>query len=184
MANCRRRWRYARASFTRRAPLKLHPHSSAIIPLPALVLAVLCAMSGCAKEPEGSPAQGVVLITVDTLRADHLGSHGYPIATSPNIDALAKRGVLFRNASVQWPKTRASMASMLTGRYPKTTGLQLKPRVLPDSLLMLSPDRAKSLVNSGALPPSYLAGYSETLLLSPTRCLWEYGLSPFGGHLR
>jgi arylsulfatase A-like enzyme len=118
--------------------LKLHPHSSAIIPLPALVLAVLCAMSGCAKEPEGSPAQGVVLITVDTLRADHLGSHGYPVATSPNIDALAKRGVLFRNASVQWPKTWASMASMLTGRYPKTTGLQLKPRVLPDSLLMLS----------------------------------------------
>lgn len=89
--------------------------------------------------PEPTPrAQGVLLITVDTLRADHLGAYGYALATSPNIDKLAERGVLFRSANVQWPKTWASMASLLTGRYPKTTGLQLKPRVLPQSLLMLS----------------------------------------------
>ncbi len=46
-----------------------------------------------------------------------------------------------------------------------------------------SPDRAKSLVNSGALPPSYLAGYSETLLLSPTRDVGVFGAVGHNGQL-
>ncbi|GJM15472.1 MAG: hypothetical protein DHS20C13_07990 [Thermodesulfobacteriota bacterium] len=65
--------------------------------------------------PEGP---NVVLITIDTLRADHLGSYGYKRNTSPNIDKLANDGVLFENAVSQAPWTFPSMASMYTSLYP------------------------------------------------------------------
>jgi hypothetical protein len=55
----------------------------------------------------------VLLVTIDTLRADHLGTYGYRRATSPRIDALAARGVVFERAFTLWPKTRASMIAML-----------------------------------------------------------------------
>lgn len=86
--------------------------------------------------PSGAP--NVLLVTVDTLRADRLGTYGYGQETSPNIDALAARGVRFAHAGVQWPKTWPSMASFLTGTYPHTNGIGVVPRALPDSLVMLS----------------------------------------------
>jgi arylsulfatase A-like enzyme len=61
----------------------------------------------------------LLLITVDTLRADHLSAWGYPRATSPRIDRLASEGVRFAAAQVQWPKTGPSFASMFTSTYPK-----------------------------------------------------------------
>jgi arylsulfatase A-like enzyme len=80
----------------------------------------------------------VLLITIDTLRADHLGCYGYRLETSPNIDKFAKSGVLFTDCTVQWPKTWPSMASMITGAYPKTTGMQGKRRFLPTSFNVMS----------------------------------------------
>lgn len=65
----------------------------------------------------------VVFITVDTLRADHLSYDGYVRNTSPNIDALAREGVVFSNAFVQWPQTTPSLASMITGTYGHTNGV-------------------------------------------------------------
>lgn len=88
-------------------------------------------LSTRATEPDGGdkrPRYNLVLITVDTLRADHLGCYGYRLETSPTIDALAKSGVRFADATVQWPKTWPSMASMLTGTYPDTNGIRLSPR--------------------------------------------------------
>jgi arylsulfatase A-like enzyme len=58
----------------------------------------------------------VVLITIDTLRADHLGCYGYSGSTSPRIDAFATKSVLFRQASSQAPWTTGSFASLMTGR--------------------------------------------------------------------
>jgi arylsulfatase A-like enzyme len=66
--------------------------------------------------PAGS---NILLITVDTLRADHLSSYGYVRPTSPVIDRLAAEGVRFDQAQVQWPKTTPSFASMFTASYPK-----------------------------------------------------------------
>lgn len=60
----------------------------------------------------------VVLITVDTLRADRLGCYGYRAAATPNIDRLAADGVLFLQAIAQSPTTIPSHASILTGTYP------------------------------------------------------------------
>jgi arylsulfatase A-like enzyme len=62
----------------------------------------------------------VVLITVDALRADHLGAYGYSRPVSPNIDALAARGVRFEHAYTQAPHTSFSLASVMTGKYYPT----------------------------------------------------------------
>lgn len=117
-------------------------------PLPALLSLCLLALGSCAPPaPEAPDAlegavppapRRVFLITVDTLRADHLSLYGYPRATSPGLEALAATGVAFDHAIAQWPKTGTSFASMFTGRYPQTTGLTHAAAVrIPDSYLTL-----------------------------------------------
>jgi arylsulfatase A-like enzyme len=59
----------------------------------------------------------VLLITLDTLRADHVSSYGYARQTTPNLDKLASEGVLFENAFATASWTLPSHASMMTGRY-------------------------------------------------------------------
>lgn len=72
-----------------------------------------------APVPETVPKDfNVLVITIDTLRADHLGMYGYPRPTSPNLDALAARGTLFENGWAHAPSTRYSMPAILTGRLP------------------------------------------------------------------
>jgi tetratricopeptide (TPR) repeat protein len=65
----------------------------------------------------------VLLITLDTTRADRLGCYGYDRATSPNLDALARQGVLFRRAYSHVPLTCPSHASMFTGLTPARHGV-------------------------------------------------------------
>jgi arylsulfatase A-like enzyme len=89
-----------------------------------LALLVLGSVVSCNRPAaENEPPRRVFLITVDTLRADHMSAYGYPRRTSPDLDELAGRGVTFNRAIAQWPKTGPSFASIFTGRYPRTTGL-------------------------------------------------------------
>jgi len=60
----------------------------------------------------------VILISIDTLRADHLSCYGYRRKTSPNIDSFARKSVLFTGAKTQTTSTAPSLASVLTGTYP------------------------------------------------------------------
>jgi arylsulfatase A-like enzyme/Flp pilus assembly protein TadD len=69
-------------------------------------------------------ADNVILITVDTLRADHLEAYGYTKGKTPTIAALAKEGVTFENVIVQTPITLPSHATILTGAYPIYHGVQ------------------------------------------------------------
>jgi arylsulfatase A-like enzyme len=78
----------------------------------------------------------VVLITVDALRADHVGAYGYARNTTPNIDALARRGVRFERAYTQAPHTSFSVASMLTGKYYPTIA-RLAPGDAHDPITMV-----------------------------------------------
>ena len=78
--------------------------------------------SAAPPQPPAGNGVNVLLITIDTLRADHLGSYGYRRATSPNLDALARRGVAFDQAYTYWPKTRGSFVGILTGRLAAQTG--------------------------------------------------------------
>ncbi|MBT8493654.1 MAG: sulfatase-like hydrolase/transferase [Deltaproteobacteria bacterium] len=72
-----------------------------------------------AELPESVPRPlSVVLVTIDTLRADHLGAYGYSRNTSPRIDQVAASGTIFENAWAHAPSTRYSMPAILTGRYP------------------------------------------------------------------
>jgi arylsulfatase A-like enzyme len=59
----------------------------------------------------------VVLVSIDALRADHVGAYGYARPTTPRIDALAAMGTLFRNAYCPTPHTSYSVTSMMTGKY-------------------------------------------------------------------
>lgn len=98
-------------------------------------------LGGCrgkSAEPELPPLRRVFLVTVDTLRADHLSLYGYPRATSPDLDRLAATGTVFDRAIAQWPKTGPSFASMFTGRYPQSTGLTYRAALtIPASYLTL-----------------------------------------------
>src|SRR2546425_12698528 len=69
-----------------------------------------------------APRPDVLLITVDTLRADRLGCYGYVRPTSPHIDRLAAEGALFQHAFTTLPRTTQSVASIVTGRDPKSHG--------------------------------------------------------------
>jgi len=66
----------------------------------------------------------LILVTIDTLRADHLGCYGYPRATSPVIDKLAAEGTLFTNGWAHAPSTRYSMPALATGRWPSAIDWQ------------------------------------------------------------
>ncbi|MBX3157851.1 MAG: sulfatase-like hydrolase/transferase [Deltaproteobacteria bacterium] len=60
----------------------------------------------------------VLLVTIDTLRADHVGAYGYHRPTTPNLDSLGREGVVFDHAWAHAPSTRYSIPAILTGRYP------------------------------------------------------------------
>jgi arylsulfatase A-like enzyme len=77
---------------------------------------------------EESPARkNVILISIDTLRADHLGIYGHERTTSPNIDRFFGKGLVFERTYAQAPWTLPSHASMFTGQYPSTHGISTYP---------------------------------------------------------
>ncbi|MBW2697617.1 MAG: sulfatase-like hydrolase/transferase, partial [Deltaproteobacteria bacterium] len=76
-----------------------------------------------AAEPTPRP-RIIILLSIDTLRADHLGAYGHERFTSPQLDALAAQGVLFEDASSTAPWTLPAHASMLTGLHPGAHGVR------------------------------------------------------------
>jgi arylsulfatase A-like enzyme len=66
----------------------------------------------------------ILLISIDTCRADYLGSYGYPRKTSPNIDAVAQEAILFNHVLTPVPVTLPAHASMLTGTIPPYHGVR------------------------------------------------------------
>jgi arylsulfatase A-like enzyme len=125
--------------------------------LPAL-LAV--AAAACADGPP--PAPRVVLISLDTLRADHLPFHGYAHDTAPNLAAMAARdAVVFERCYSQASWTLPSHASMLTGLYPLTHGLSSSDkRLAPDVVTLAERLRDAGLATAAFTDGGYVApGY-------------------------
>lgn len=92
-------------------------------------LASLALLSGCGELPR---PPNLVLIVVDTLRADALGCYGNPCGATPELDALAARGIQFRTCVSQAPWTLPAVASVLTGRFPSAHGAnRLQSAVAP-----------------------------------------------------
>jgi arylsulfatase A-like enzyme len=88
--------------------------------LPLLLLTSL--LLGAAPQETPPPRPGIVVVTIDTLRREHLGCYGYPRATSPRIDALAAESILFEEARAPMATTFPSHLSLLTGLYPHEHG--------------------------------------------------------------
>ncbi len=82
-----------------------------------LTALALFAASGCHSVPSEKPPH-LILILVDNLRADHLGIYGYERRTSPQIDRLGARGVVFDNAMATSSWTKPSVGSLFTSRLP------------------------------------------------------------------
>lgn len=89
--------------------------------------------AGCELSPPPEPAAApanVLLITIETLRADHVSSYGYERRTTPNIDLLAAQGARFETVIAQAPFTLPSVTSLMTGRTPPRHGVRNHPGVL------------------------------------------------------
>jgi len=124
-------------------------------------MAIMLALVGCTEEREPS---SLVVITVDTTRADRLGAYGYEGAQTPVIDGLAAEGTLFENAYAPVPETLPSHSSIFTGHYPPSHAVRL-------NLNFHLPDKAQTLAE--VLRDE---GYHTVAVTSATVLDREYGL--------
>ena len=91
-------------------------------------------------QPQSSvPKPNVILVTIDTLRADHVGCYGYSAVQTPNIDALARGGARFTHAYTPVPITLPAHSALLTGSFPMATGMHdFSGNKLPASAVTLA----------------------------------------------
>jgi len=113
---------------------------------------------GCgALEPQRPPPRHLILVTVDTLRADRLGVYGNPLELTPHLDALANESIVFRHAFAPAPFTLPSLSALLTGRYPDAIGIRSNAAVLPSSILTLA-ERLQTIgFRTGAVVSNFAA---------------------------
>lgn len=89
----------------------------------AAVVGVAILGAGCRRDGADASKPNLVLIMIDTLRADKMSSYGFPLPTSPDLDQLADDGVRFATVIAQSSWTRPSIGSMVTSRYPRAVGI-------------------------------------------------------------
>ena len=119
----------------------------------ALVALLGAAALGCAEAP---PPRNLILISIDTLRADRLGCYGYARPTSPNLDAEAARGVLFEDATAVSSWTFPSHAAMFTGLYPGRSGATELKRPIREEVPSLAGWLGERGYETGAIVSSTL----------------------------
>ncbi len=138
----------------------MHRTSSAksgLINASIAVVAVLAALTvlvglGCSKKPD----LNVLVITIDTLRADHLHSYGYDKPTSPRIDAFAEDAVLFEKVFCQSPETLPSHTSIFTGMHPRTHKAISHESKVDPQITTLAEILAKRGYTTGAIISSHV----------------------------
>ena len=113
--------------------------------------------AGAANLAGAAARANLLVVTLDTTRADHLGCYGYAPPTSPNLDRLAREGVLVERALVTVPMTLPSHTSLFTGRLPSQHGVRENGlfRVAPDQQLL-----AEVLRDAGWRTGAFVSGFS------------------------
>ena len=105
----------------------------------SLVLVTCAGMLSCS--PDDGARQdsrpNILLVVVDTLRADHVGSYGYARDTTPHLDALAADSIRYTRAFTQAPWTTPAMAALMTSRHPSSLGITNIQSRLPDDVVLL-----------------------------------------------
>jgi arylsulfatase A-like enzyme/Tfp pilus assembly protein PilF len=106
----------------------------------------------------------VLLITIDTVRADRIGAYGHKAARTPVIDQLAREGVKFTDATAHAPLTYPSHVAILTGRYPGAFGVRLNGMTpLPDSAVTIAERMRSAGYRTGAVIGSVIVDRSSGL---------------------
>ena len=138
-----------------------------------MLLLLMC--TGCtAPRPEpaaAAQARHLILITIDTLRADRVGAYGYARARTPRIDALAARGIRFEHAFAAAPITLPSHASLMTGRYPPGHGARHNG-IRVDSAV---PTLAKTLSAAGFATGAFVSAFPLDRRFGLNAGFAEYG---------
>jgi len=98
---------------------------------------LLLVVAGGCVAPQ-APSQRIILVTIDTLRADHLGAYGYPRGVSPFLDGLANRSVVFEQAFSSCSHTAPSHASLFTALQPAQHRLLVNGELLDKQLLTIA----------------------------------------------
>ena len=91
--------------------------------LRTLALAILVSLLSCSAQRTNVEPPNVLVVLIDSLRADHLGLYGYERATSPNIDSLGEESLVFGKAHAQSPWTKPSIPTLFTSLYPIQHGV-------------------------------------------------------------
>lgn len=120
--------------------------------LPSLLLAFSCAV-GCAKPRTVFPRAPVILVSVDTLRADHLPAYGYRDVETPGLSALQKDSIVFDNALSPVPLTLPAHTSLFTGLLPYQHGVRdnIGYRLSPKTTTLASFLRRRGYSTGGAV---------------------------------
>lgn len=100
--------------------------AAALLSLGALGCPARPGTSTATSSPAPRDRPALVLITIDTLRPDHMSVYGYARATTPRLEGWAARGAVFEQAYTYWPKTRGSFIAMMTGRTAGESGYSAK----------------------------------------------------------
>ncbi len=111
---------------------------------------------GSAVDLDAAASQNVLLITLDTTRADHLGCYGYAEARTPYLDTLAREGVRFARAYAPVPLTLPSHVSLLTGLYPVAHGVRNNGQDLGPGIVTL----AQALKARGFATAAFVSSFS------------------------
>lgn len=118
-----------------------------------------------AAKGEEHPRPNILLISIDTLRSDHLATYGYPRQTSPFTDTLARQGALFRNSRSQTSCTRSSAASLITSLVPTSHGVLCRAHAIPENVTTvfeyLKPHGYRTAVFSGNVNVSPVYGFGQ-----------------------
>lgn len=112
------------------------PHALAVTLLAGLALS----STRCGGDDDAPRARSLLLITIDTLRADHLSCYGYARRTTPRLDALASSGARFERCLTPIPRTTQSLASLMTAKYPTEHGVLDLNRASPHGTLAAEHD--------------------------------------------
>ena len=124
-------------------------------PVRAAALLLAAALAACSEEP-GPRRPSVLLVTVDTLRADHLDAWGDTRVDTPALDALAREALVFERAWTPVPITTPSLASLLSSRLPRNHGALNNTYDLDASEVTLAEILAEEGYATGAFLPSFL----------------------------
>ena len=101
------------------------------------------------------PSTSIILISVDTLRADHLGCYGYRKIRTPHLDRLTERGTLFRQVDTSVPMTLPAHVSLLSSTYPYVHGVEENGEQVPRKLVTLP----AVLKANGYRTAAFIGGY-------------------------